>query len=138
MAEQDIEELIQKARESLAAAEFLLAQGYADFAASRGYYAMFYAAEAALLSRGLAFSKHAGVIAAFGQHFVKPGYLPKHLHRYLLDAFDIRQVGDYGAPGMVGEKRAKRTLVWAREFVQTVAAFVGARTVSWKPPEVQA
>ena len=36
------------------------------FAASRAYYAMFYAAEALLQSRGLAFSKHSAVHAAFG------------------------------------------------------------------------
>lgn len=124
MATQDIEDLIQKARESLAAAALLLEQGYADFAVSRGYYAMFYAAEAALLSQGLAFSKHAGVIAAFGQHLAKPGHLPRHLHRYLLDAFDARQISDYDAPGMVGEERAKRLLTWAHEFVEAVIAFL--------------
>ncbi len=124
MAEQDIEELLLKARDSLAAAELLLVAGYTDFAASRGYYAMFYAAEAVLLSQGLAFSKHAGVIAAFGQHLAKPGYLPKHLHRYLLDAFDTRQVGDYDAPGTVGEERARQILIWTHEFIQAVAAFI--------------
>ncbi len=125
MTTQDMEELMQKADESLAAADLLLTQGYTDFAASRSYYAMFYAAEAALLSKGLAFSKHAGVISAFGQHFAKPGLLPGNLHRYLLDAFDIRQVGDYDAPGTVGEERANQVLTAAREFVQAVAAFLG-------------
>jgi len=37
----EVDALIQKAYESLSAAELLLAQGYFDFAASRGYYAMF-------------------------------------------------------------------------------------------------
>jgi uncharacterized protein (UPF0332 family) len=49
-----------------------------------------------------------------------PEYVPQHLHRYLLDAFDIRQIGDYGAPGMVGEKRAERVLVQAREFIEVL------------------
>jgi uncharacterized protein (UPF0332 family) len=134
MATKDMEELVQKAQQSLAAAELLLAQGYADFAASRGYYAMFYAAEATLLSKGLAFSKHAGVIAAFGQHFVKLGDLPGHLHRYLLDAFDIRHIGDYDAPGMVGEERARQVLASAQEFVETIATFLGIETDTKRSP----
>lgn len=102
----------------------MLDQGFADFATSRAYYAMFYAAEAILLSRGLSFSKHASVIVAFGQHFAKPKLVPRHLHRYLLDAFDMRQVGDYGAPGMIGATRAKQVLAWAQEFSEAAVAFL--------------
>ncbi len=39
-------------------------------------------------------------------------------------AFDIRQVGDYGAPGSVGDERAERVLSWAAEFVETVRQFL--------------
>jgi uncharacterized protein (UPF0332 family) len=123
----ETDELLQKGRESLGAANLLLDQGYADFAVSRGYYAMFYAAEAALLSQGLTFSKHTAVIAAFGKHLAKPELVPSHLHRYLLDAFDIRQVGDYDAPGMVGEERAGRVLAQAREFLGVIEIYLEAR-----------
>ncbi|MBN1933477.1 MAG: HEPN domain-containing protein [Anaerolineae bacterium] len=99
-----------------------------NFAVSRGYYAMFYAAEVALLSEGLAFSKHASVIAAFGQRFARTGRVPAYLHRYLLDAFDIRQIGDYDAPGMVSRDRAGQVMVWAREFFRAVADWLGPRT----------
>jgi len=54
----EIERLIRKARESLEAAKMLFQEGYYGFAASRAYYAMFYAAEASLLKKGLSFSKH--------------------------------------------------------------------------------
>lgn len=47
------EALFEKARRSLDAARLLLANGNADFAASRAYYAAFYAAEAFLLEQGL-------------------------------------------------------------------------------------
>jgi len=58
--------MIRKADKSLAGAHVLLEEGFYGFAASRAYYAMFYAAEALLQSRGLAFSKHSAVHAAFG------------------------------------------------------------------------
>jgi uncharacterized protein (UPF0332 family) len=65
--------LMSRARRSLIAARLLLEAGSPDFAASRAYYAMFYAAEALLLSRGLAFSKHEAVIAEFAREFVRSG-----------------------------------------------------------------
>lgn len=132
-AEREIRELLRKGRESLEAARLLLQQGYYDFAASRGYYAMFYAAEAALLSMGLSFSKHSAVVAAFGQQLAAPGKLPPHLHRYLLDALDLRMVGDYDAPGAVGESRARRVLGWAEEFLREIEGFLVARGYRLNP-----
>jgi len=65
----DIMAQINKAQESLSAAELLLDQGYGEFAASRAYYAMFYIAEALLASRGQSYSSHAAVQAAYGREF---------------------------------------------------------------------
>ena len=55
--------LLKKARDSLRAARVLADQEHLyDFAVSRAYYTIFYAAEAFLLGEGLAFSKHSAVI----------------------------------------------------------------------------
>jgi uncharacterized protein (UPF0332 family) len=42
---EEVEALLEKARRSFAAAELLLEEGNADFAASRAYYGYFYVAE---------------------------------------------------------------------------------------------
>jgi predicted nucleic acid-binding protein len=55
--------LVDKARESVRAAKLLSGEELHDFAVSRAYYAMFYLAEALLLSAEMAFSKHSAVIA---------------------------------------------------------------------------
>jgi uncharacterized protein (UPF0332 family) len=69
--------LLRKARKSLRGAHVLADQECLyDFSVSRAYYAMFYVAQALLLSEGLAYSKHSGVIAAFGEHFAKTGRVP--------------------------------------------------------------
>jgi uncharacterized protein (UPF0332 family) len=73
----DDSELMTKTRRSLAAARRLHAAGDSDFAVSRAYYAMFYAAEALLLRRSLSFSRHAGVIAALQREYVTSGDLPR-------------------------------------------------------------
>ncbi len=57
----DQAELLKLAEESIGAAKLLLDNDYQGFAASRAYYAMFSAAEALLLSKGLSFSKHSAV-----------------------------------------------------------------------------
>lgn len=68
---EQIQNILQKAKDSLEAARLLQSQSYLDFAASRAYYSMFYTAEALLLSRGKSFSSHSAVIAAFEKEFSK-------------------------------------------------------------------
>lgn len=87
--------LLEKAERSLQAAEELNQKGLAEFAASRGYYAMFYIANAFLEGEGLAYSKHSAVIAAFGERFARPQRVPREFHRYLIDAERTRLRGDY-------------------------------------------
>jgi uncharacterized protein (UPF0332 family) len=87
--------LLNKARRSLAAAQRLAADGYLDFAVSRAYYAMFYTAQAFLLSRGLRFSKHSAVIAAFGQEFAREDEALREFHHWVIEAQDARNAADY-------------------------------------------
>lgn len=92
---QSIDDYLRRAEESLSAAELLLAEDFAGFAASRAYYTMFYLAEAFLLTRGLASSKHSGVVGMFGHEFAKSGVVPAHFHRYLIRAGELRLLADY-------------------------------------------
>ncbi|VVB90352.1 HEPN domain protein [uncultured archaeon] len=124
MSDAEITELIKKAKESLGAAKQLLQSGYSDFSASRSYYSMFYAAQALLLTKNLAFSKHSGVISAFGKEFIKNGLLPATLHHFISEAFDIRQVGDYGHVGSVSEETALILIDQAKEFIETIEKYL--------------
>ena len=119
-----LEAMLMDAEKSIEAAEVLLGKAFADIAISRAYYAMFYAAQALLESRGLGFSKHSAVISKFGELFAKTGLLPSQLHRYLLDAFRDRQIADYEH----GEKHAALApevhIAHAKEFVQTARQYL--------------
>jgi uncharacterized protein (UPF0332 family) len=104
----DRDELLQQARDSLAAAKLLLNNGFAGYSAARSYYTMFYVVSAILLDKNLAFSKHSAVISGFGREFIKTGEMPTHFHRYLIEAQELRQMGDYGKSNEVTiEKFAK-------------------------------
>lgn len=54
-------------------AEDLLKDGHVPDAASKTYYAMYYAAQALLNADGIDVVKHSAVEAAFGYHFAKTG-----------------------------------------------------------------
>ena len=86
---------IEQAREALADAKLLLDAGRYRAVANRLYYACFYAAVAALLTRRLQYSKHAAVIAFFDREFIRSGQLPKEYSRTLHRAFNERQQDDY-------------------------------------------
>ncbi len=92
---EEIKGMLAKARRYLASAKLLSQAGDFDSAVSRLYYAMFYGAEALLLTQGETFSSHRAAIAAFGEHFIKSGLLPKEMHRWLHRAFEKRQISDY-------------------------------------------
>ncbi len=110
--------LVEKAKESLAAAHLLSDQIMFGFAASRAYYSMFYIAQAFLLGENLTFSSHSAVIGAFGKTFAKTKRLPSKFHRYLIDAAQIRTDGDYSTVNKVTAGEAFETISQAEEFIQ--------------------
>lgn len=120
MNEKEVKELIEKSRRSLEAAKLLFDEGFIDFSASRAYYSMFYAVEALMLDQDLSFSKHSAVIAAFGRDFVKTGIFDSKYHRCLMDAFDLRNKGDYGAMSEVPGDQAEQLLSNAVELFNVI------------------
>ncbi len=115
---------LEKAQENLSAAELLYEQHYYDIAASRAYYAMFYAAQAALLTKNLTFTKHSAVIAAFGKEFAKTGEIDPKLHRYLTSAQEARNLGDYGSDVYIPAEEAERLIGWAKEFLNALQDYL--------------
>lgn len=120
MSREEVRGLVERARRSLRSARNVLDDGDNDFAISRAYYAMFYAAKAALLARGVSRAKHSGVIAAFGEVFVKSGALDRAHHDVLRGAFADRGEADYGV-AFPGRDQVERRLIQAGEFVVAVA-----------------
>lgn len=119
MSPEEIRGLMRRARRSVRSAEILLGHDDNDFAVSRAYYGMFYAATAGLLSRGIRRAKHSGVIGAFIQEFVKSERLDEEYARMLQEAFRDRGEGDYGGV-FVTRERVERRLVEAERFIMAV------------------
>ena len=113
----EIEDFIEKSQKYLTTAQQALKIGDYDSCASRCYYAMFFMAEAALLTKNITASSHKGVITLFGAHFVKPGIFERDMGKSLNDAYDKRLVGDYGVGLTVTEQQAQDLLGTATDFV---------------------
>lgn len=116
--------LLDKAIDAIEAAEILVDHEKSDVAAGRAYYAMFYIAEALLNEKGLKFSKHSGVHAAFGEQFAKTKIFDTKFHRWLIDAFDKRLAGDYGVETDIEIDIATHMINQAREFLEAAQVYL--------------
>jgi uncharacterized protein (UPF0332 family) len=90
----------RKAERALSAAALLLGSGDTEGACNRAYYAMYYAAQAALLAAGIAepengYKSHQGLIGAFGKHLVLGGQIDPALGRSFNKVQRLRQLADY-------------------------------------------
>jgi uncharacterized protein (UPF0332 family) len=121
---EEIKGMLAKARRYLASADLLYQAGDFDSAVSRLYYAMFYSAEALLLTQGKTFSSHRAVIAAFGENFIKSGLLPKEMHHWLHRAFEKRQISDYEFMTTFSKTEVAELQGKADQFIGRIEEFV--------------
>jgi uncharacterized protein (UPF0332 family) len=112
-----VEGFLAKAESRLVAAARDLDAGDVERSIGASYYAMLYAAEALLERHGIARSKHSGVIAAFGEHFVKTGKLDPAHHANLVGAFALRSAADYDTNAVLSPDAGQETLDGARALV---------------------
>ena len=115
---------LERAEKSIQAAQQLVSGGYYDFAASRAYYAVFYAATALLLKEGLELSKHSAVIASIHQRFVKTGKLSKEQGKTLNLLFELRSIGDYGGITHVTLQQVKQAIQKSKDFLVTIKSLL--------------
>ena len=120
--------LLQKAHRNIRSAKLLLADGDCDTAVSRAYYTVFYIAEAPLLSKGLAYSKHSAVIAAFGREFAKVGAVPPEFHVHLRAASEARNTSDYQLASHVTEEDTARHISRAEDLLAVAGEFLRLNT----------
>ena len=111
-------EMLARAREGTASAQVLLEAGHAATAVSTAYYAMFYAARAALSERDRNARSHVGTWALFREEFVLGGQFDEELARAAQRAQARREASDYAAESF--------ELSDAEELVATATRFVAS------------
>ena len=118
-----LQAMIEKGHRALQAAQDHLANGDFDFASSKAYYAVFHLMQAVLLTKGKTFSKHAGVISGFSEHFIKGGTFPATFGGAIQKLRKDRELGDYGYQLSVDPKESasdvERALNASKEYTNT-------------------
>ena len=126
---QTVKTYLNAAHEALAGCQYNIDGGYYAIAISRAYYAVFYSANALLVTKGLARGKHSGTISAFRQSFVKPGTIEPEYSDIYGSLMDDRHVSDYDMDAKIEPERAESDVQSAREFVVRIETYL--QTEGW-------
>ncbi len=122
---EEIRKLIEKAEHALEVSGKLKNEGYPSDAASKIYYAMYYAAQALLKSEGIDVIKHSAVESALGYYFAKTGRLDPKYHRMLIDARKIREIADYDIEEEIVEPVASLKIEEGKVFLSEIKKILG-------------
>ena len=68
------------------------------------------------------------MISAFGREFAKTGRMDPKYHRWLIDAQDLRNIGDYGVGNQVPKELAETVCDWAVQFINAAEIFLQSRS----------
>ena len=120
----EVQRLLEKANHALEVANSLCQQSFNDDAASKIYYAMFYAAQALLKSEQIEVIKHSAVESELGYRFAKTGRIDPKYHRMLINARKIREIVDYDIQDEAVEPGQTLRLKEGREFVAMIKAMI--------------
>jgi len=86
---------LKKARNTLSDGKKYITDATMESTVNRIYYAMFYAVNALLITKGLSSPKHTGVLAFFNKEIINKGLIEKQWGEFYSDMFKRRQKGDY-------------------------------------------
>lgn len=99
--------------------------GLYDDAVSRAYYAMFYAAKAALLAEGIDLRRHSSAVTKFRELFVITGRVDTEYLRYLGRAQSARERSDYAPFVPLSREGTEEILNTAGEFIVKIKEILG-------------
>ena len=116
---------LRKAEHAIEVAEDLLKDGHIPDAASKTYYAMYYAAQALLNADGIDVVKHSAVEAACGYYFAKTGKIDAKFHRMLMNARKIREIADSDIDEEIVEPVASLKIDEGRAFLSVIKDYLG-------------
>jgi uncharacterized protein (UPF0332 family) len=112
------------ARDRLALARTAFDAGFSAGAVSAAYYAMLYAARAALSEEGAYAKTHKGVWQLFSARFVRSDRVDSAVFASTQRAQELRLLGDYEA-GDVSTSDAEAIVASAQLFVRAVTELLG-------------
>ena len=111
---------LEKSRSTLLDAKKYFEDATSESAVNRIYYAMFYAVNALLITKGFSSSKHAGILGIFNREIVNKGLIEKELGKFYSEMLDNRQEGDYKDFVKFEKEDVKVWLEKAEKFIDKI------------------
>ena len=115
---------LERANESIKAAQLLFKNKLFTPAMNRIYYSMFYSVQALLVLNEKAFSKHGQVKAYFNKEFIKSGVFPKEFGKLFNTVFEYRQKFDYVDMLVPEEELISDYILEAQNFIDQISSFL--------------
>ena len=117
---------LEKAFESLKAAEILIESKLWSSVINRLYYSCYYAVNALLVAYEIETRTHSGLRNQFSLHFIKTNKIDKKYGELLSDLFDWRHQGDYGDLFEFEEEVVLEHIEPVKEFIKTIEEYINS------------
>jgi uncharacterized protein (UPF0332 family) len=99
-------------------------KGMWETAANRLYYALFHAMSALLINDGYQVKSHRGVLAMFGEHYVKTDIFAKKDGSLLSDLVIMRDNADYNCFFEANEEKLSPYIEPTRQLIEKIKQYI--------------
>lgn len=103
---------------------FCANEGKWETAANRLYYSLFHAMSALLVSDGHQVKSHRGIMAMFGEHYVRTDVFSKNDGSLLSDLVIMRDNADYNCFFEANEEKLKPYIEPTRKLIEKIKAYI--------------
>ena len=114
----------EKSLKLLKVAELNFKNNFYSDSINRSYYAVFHAANALLIKKGIFTKTHVGTIRKFGLEYIVNDNFSKEIGKFFTNLEKDREKADYDYSYEVTENKAKKDLNNAKKFVKECERFL--------------
>lgn len=115
---------LERANESVKAAQLLFENKLYIPAMNRIYYSMFYSVQALLILKEKTFSSHSQVKGYFNKEFIKSGIFPKEFGKLFNTVFEYRQKFDYVDLIVPDEELISDYITESKRFIDKISIYL--------------
>ena len=117
---------LEKADRTFADVLFCANEGKWETAANRLYYALFHAMSALLISDGHPVKSHRGILAMFGEHYVRTEIFSKQDGALLSELVIMRDNADYNCFYETNEEKLRPYIEPTKKLIDKIAKYIGS------------
>ena len=115
---------LEKAEKTFSDTERCMQQGMWESAANRLYYSLFHAVSALLINDGRHVKSHRGVLALFGEHYVRTAIFTKEEGTLFSDLVIMRDNADYNCFFEASEEKLIPYIEPTRQLIAKIKQYI--------------